>query len=75
MRPVLVRADAAPIAGESKTGRPQVKQGGKGTQGGSGKLAYRPGWHLGVVPDDTMFKAYIQEQVVAVINKILRLEK
>lgn len=43
-------ADAAPIAGESKTGRPQVKQGGKGTQGGSGKLAYRPGWHLGVVP-------------------------
>lgn len=47
---VWIDADAAPIAGESKTGRPQVKQGGKGTQGGSGKLAYRPGWHLGVVP-------------------------
>lgn len=48
--PVGVWLDADPIAGESKTGRPQVKQGGKGTQGGSGKLAYRPGWHLGVVP-------------------------
>lgn len=47
---VWLDADSAPIAGESKTGRPQVKQGGKGTQGGSGKLAYRPGWHLGVVP-------------------------
>lgn len=47
---VWLDADAAPIAGESKTGRPQVKQGGNGTQGGSGKLAYRPGWHLGVVP-------------------------
>lgn len=47
---VWLDADAAPIAGASKTGRPQVKQGGKGTQGGSGKLAYRPGWHLGVVP-------------------------
>lgn len=47
---VWLDADAAPIAGESKTRRPQVKQGGKGTQGGSGKLAYRPGWHLGVVP-------------------------
>lgn len=47
---VWLDADAAPIAGESKTGRPQVKQGGNGTQGGSGKLSYRPGWHLGVVP-------------------------
>ena len=47
---VWLDADAAPIAGESKTGRPQVKQGGNGTQGGSGKLAYRPGWHLGIVP-------------------------
>lgn len=47
---VWLDADAATIVGESKTGRPQVKQGGKGTQGGSGKLAYRPGWHLGVVP-------------------------
>ena len=47
---VWLDADAAPIAGESKTGRPQVKQGGKGTQGGSGTLAYRPGWHLGEIP-------------------------
>ena len=47
---VWLDADAAPIAGKSKTGRNQVKAGGKGTQGGSGKLAYRPGWHLGVIP-------------------------
>ncbi len=47
---VWLNADAAPIAGESKTGRPQVKAGGKGTQGGSGQLAYRPGWHLGEIP-------------------------
>lgn len=26
------------------------------------------------IKDDTMFKAYIQEQVVAIINKLLRLE-
>ena len=47
---VWLNADAAPIAGQSKIGRNQVKAGGKGTQGGSGKLAYRPGWHLGVIP-------------------------
>lgn len=47
---VWLDADAAPVAGESKTGRPQVKAGGKGTQGGSGQLAYRPGWHLGTIP-------------------------
>lgn len=47
---VWLDADAAPVAGESKTGRPQVKAGGKGTQGGSGVLAYRPGWHLGDIP-------------------------
>lgn len=47
---VWLNADAAPITGESKTGRPQVKAGGKGTQGGSGQLAYRPGWHLGEIP-------------------------
>lgn len=47
---VWLDADAAPIAGTSKTGRPQVKAGGKGTQGGSGQLAYRPGWHLGTIP-------------------------
>ena len=47
---VWLDADAAPISGKSKTGRPQVKAGGKGTQGGSGQLAYRPGWHLGKIP-------------------------
>ena len=47
---VWLNADAAPISGESKTGRPQVKAGGRGTQGGSGQLAYRPGWHLGEIP-------------------------
>lgn len=47
---VWLDADAAPIAGQSKTGRNQVKAGGKGTQGGSGRLAYRPGWHLGEIP-------------------------
>ena len=47
---VWLDADAAPVAGTSKTGRQQVKAGGKGTQGGSGKLAYRPGWHLGTIP-------------------------
>ena len=47
---VWLDADAAPVAGVTKTGRKQVKAGGKGTQGGSGKLAYRPGWHLGEIP-------------------------
>lgn len=47
---IWLDADAAPIVATSKTGRPQVKAGGKGTQGGSGTLAYRPGWHLGVIP-------------------------
>lgn len=47
---VWLDADAAPISGTSKTGRSQVKAGGKGTQGGSGSLAYRPGWHLGSIP-------------------------
>jgi len=47
---VWLDADAAPIAGTSKTGRLQVKNGGKGTQGGSGTLSYRPGWHLGEIP-------------------------
>lgn len=47
---IWLDADAAPIAGQSKTGRNQVKAGGKGTQGGSGSLAYRPGWHLGEIP-------------------------
>ena len=47
---VWLDADAAPIVGTSKTGRKKVKAGGKGTQGGSGTLAYRPGWHLGTIP-------------------------
>jgi antitoxin component YwqK of YwqJK toxin-antitoxin module len=47
---VWLDADTAPISGTSKTGRSQVKAGGKGTQGGSGSLAYRPGWHLGSIP-------------------------
>ena len=47
---VWLDADAAPIVGETKTGRSQVKAGGKGTQGGSGTLSYRPGWHLGEIP-------------------------
>ena len=47
---VWLDADAAPVAGVTKTGRQQVKAGGKGTQGGSGKLAYRPGWYLGEIP-------------------------
>ena len=47
---VWLDAEAAPIVEVSKTGRPKVKQGGKGTQGGSGTLAYRPGWHLGEIP-------------------------
>jgi|GEM_PF-1531786 len=47
---IWLDADAAPIVGTSKTGRLKVKAGGRGTQGGSGTLAYRPGWHLGVIP-------------------------
>lgn len=48
-------ANAAPVVSTSKTGRPQVKAGGKGTQGGSGTLAYRPGWHLGEIPYAVQF--------------------
>ena len=47
---VWLDADAAPVSGQSKTGRPQVKAGGRGTQGGGGQLSYRPGWHLGEIP-------------------------
>lgn len=36
-------------------GRKKVKSGGKGTQGGSGTLAYRPGWHLGELPEAKQF--------------------
>ncbi|MBQ5659475.1 MAG: hypothetical protein IIV02_08150 [Peptococcaceae bacterium] len=37
-------------------GRERVKAGGKGTQGGSGDLAFRPGWHLGDLPIADQFK-------------------
>ena len=37
---VWLDADEGLRAGVSKTGRPRVKAGGKGTQGGSGTLAY-----------------------------------
>jgi hypothetical protein len=47
---VWLNADEGVKAPDSKTGRKQVKAGGKGTQGGSGSLAYRPGWHLGELP-------------------------
>lgn len=40
--------DGNPIT--NTLGRSKVKAGGKGTQGGSGTLAYRPGWHLGELP-------------------------
>ena len=52
---VWLDADIGQSAGTSKTGRPQVKAGGKGTQGGSGTLAFRPGWHLGEYPKATQF--------------------
>lgn len=47
---IWLDADEGERAQDSKTGRPQVKSGGKGTDGGSGTLAYRPGWHLGEIP-------------------------
>lgn len=47
---VWLNADIGQRAPDSKTGRMQVKAGGKGTQGGGGSLAFRPGWHLGETP-------------------------
>lgn len=52
---VWLNADVGTRAPDSKTGRAQVKAGGKGTQGGSGSLAFRPGWHLGETPLATQF--------------------
>ena len=52
---VWLNADIGERAPDSKTGRMQVKAGGKGTQGGSGSLAFRPGWHLGEVPVANQF--------------------
>ena len=52
---VWLDAQEGTRAPDSKTGRKQVKAGGKGTQGGSGSLAYRPGWHLGEFPEAKQF--------------------
>lgn len=52
---VWLNADVGVAAPPSKTGRAQVKAGGKGTQGGSGSLAFRPGWHLGDLPRASQF--------------------
>jgi len=52
---VWLNAEEGVKAGTSKTGRLKVKAGGKGTQGGGGTLAYRPGWHLGEVPRAAQF--------------------
>lgn len=45
-------------------GRFKVKAGGKGTQGGSGELAFRPGWHLGEYPDASQFGRENKEHLV-----------
>ena len=52
---VWLNADAAPRAEDSKTGRPKVQAGGKGTNVGKTTLAYRPGWHLGDIPHARQF--------------------
>ena len=52
---VWLNADVGKSAPPSKTGRQQVKAGGKGTQGGGGSLAFRPGWHLGDLPRASQF--------------------
>ena len=52
---VWLDADVGKAAPPSKTGRPQVQGGGKGTNSGKISLAFRPGWHLGDVPHATQF--------------------
>lgn len=47
---VWIDAEAAPITGTSTKGRPFVAAGGAGADESSGRLAYRPGWHLGTIP-------------------------
>ena len=47
---IWLDADMGESAGTSKTGRRKVKAGGKGTRGGGGTLAFRPGFHLGEIP-------------------------
>ncbi len=46
-----IPCSAPPIIGYSVAEhRPKVKTGGKGTSRNLGNLAFRPGWHLGLVP-------------------------
>lgn len=52
---VWLDADIGEAAPPSKTGRPQVQAGGKGTNASKGSLAFRPGWHLGDLPKATQF--------------------
>ena len=52
---VWLDADVGVAAAPSKTGRPQVQAGGKGTNASKGSLAFRPGWHLGDLPIATQF--------------------
>lgn len=52
---VWLDADIGKAAPDSKTGRPQVQAGGKGTNASKGSLAFRPGWHLGDIPHATQF--------------------
>lgn len=47
---VWLDADIGKAAPPSKTGRPQVQAGGKGTNAAKSSLAFRPGWHLGDIP-------------------------
>ena len=58
---VWLNADVGQSAPDSKTDRKQVKAGGKGTQGGSGSLAFRPGWHLGEIPLSQQFNRLNKE--------------
>ena len=47
---VWLNADVGKAGPPSKSGRPQVQGGGKGTNSGKISLAFRPGWHLGDIP-------------------------
>ena len=52
---VWLDADIGAAAAPSKTGRAQVQAGGKGTNASKGSLAFRPGWHLGDIPQAKQF--------------------
>lgn len=56
---MAMNKDGTPVT--NTLGRNKVQAGGKGTQGGSGQLAYRPGWHLGEVPEAKQF--YVKDKV------------